>query len=553
MSSDSGAAPTSSPQDLDLLPLADRLRWLLAVRVGLVVALPLAAWAVTRSPESLPLRFLVLPGLALLAFGLLLQKLSVRGRRWAVVAITVPVILDAVHLGWALYVTGGIDSPVVYVIVLHVLAVSLLGSFRSGLKMALWHSLVVMCVLEGITTGSLPARGVEGFDKLTYSVFLTVVWVTAVTTAVLGAVNERELRRRRYDEEALRRLAAALHEAESTTEVAEALLDFTVDAADAAVAAVHCHVPDGTAGPAVDLALRRRGDGDVEVLRGIGAPAEGSLLDDVGRRGSTFLAAMTAPDPWVDEVLDGARRVVAIPFGLDGQGSGVLTFTDDARTGSRIQQRRVGVAEQAVAHAATAFARVALLEHLQRSALTDGLTGVSNRRAFDAALDRELSLAARADAPLAVLIFDLDHFKKLNDTFGHQAGDDVLRGVGAALRSSARQGDVVARYGGEEFAVVMPGAEADDAVAFARRIRTVLAEIEGPRTITASVGIACHRGAGMPAADLLGAADTALYASKAGGRDQARMAGVEGPVSGAAVEDPVVPVQYPWQEPAAAH
>ncbi|MBM7807358.1 diguanylate cyclase (GGDEF)-like protein [Geodermatophilus bullaregiensis] len=546
-------ASSSAPQDLDLLPLADRLRWLLAVRTGLVVALPLAAWPLTRTAETLPVEYLVLPGVALLAFGLLLQKLSGRGRRWAVLAITVPVILDAVHLGWALYVTGGIGSPVVYVIVLHVLAVSLLSSFRSGLKLALWHSLVVMCVLEGVTTGSLPARaGVEGFDAVTYSVFLTVVWVTAVTTAVLGAVNERELRRRRYDEEALRRLAAALHEAESTTAVAEALLDFTVDAADAAIAAVHCHVPAGAAGPPVDLALRRRGDGEVEVLREVGAPAEGSLLDDVGRHGSTFLAAVTAPDAWVDEVLDGARRVVAIPFGLDGQGSGVLTFTDDARTGSRIQQRRVGVAEQAVAHAATAFARVALLEHLQRSAFTDGLTGVFNRRAFDAALDRELSLAARTDAPLAVLIFDLDHFKKLNDTFGHQAGDDVLRGVGAALRSSARLGDVVARYGGEEFAVVMPGAEADDAIAFARRIRKVLADVEAPRPITASVGIACQRGAGLPAADLLGAADTALYASKAGGRDQARMAGVEGPVSGAEVEDLVVQVQYPWQETATA-
>lgn len=524
---------TGTPQgSLDILPLADRLRWMLAVRVG-VVLLPLAAWIATRTPEAPSPYVLVVPGAVLLTVGLVLHRLSRRGRRWAIAAITVPVILDAVHLGWALYLTGGLTGPVVYLIVLHVLAVTLLGSFRSGLKIALWHSLVVMCVLEGITTGLLPAAGgVEGFDKLSYSVFLTVVWVTAVTTAGLGAVNERELRRRRYDEEALRRLSAALHEADTATLVAEALLDFAVDAADASIAAVHCHVPAGTGGPAVDLAVRKRRDEEAEVMRGVGAPDPGSLLHEAGDHGSTVLAAMQGPDWWVDEVLDGARRVVAVPFGLDGQGGGALTFADDARAGSRIEQRRVSVAEQAVAHAATAFARVALLEHLQQSALTDGLTGVANRRAFDTALAREVSLAARTDTALAVMIIDLDHFKSLNDTFGHQAGDDVLRAVGSALRSCVRTGDVVARYGGEEFAFVLPGAGAVDAIGVAHRVREALRGVGGPRAVTASLGIACRPDSGDTGSGLLAAADTALYAAKGGGRDQARLAGVDGPVAG---------------------
>src|SRR3712207_3366943 len=140
---------SASPQgSLDNLPLADRLRWLLAVRIGVVVLLPLAAWALTRTPETPSASVLVVPGLLLLAVGLVLHRLSALGRRWAVAAITVPVILDAVHLGWALYVAGGISGPVVYVIVLHVICVTLLGSFRTGLKLALWHSLVVMSVLE---------------------------------------------------------------------------------------------------------------------------------------------------------------------------------------------------------------------------------------------------------------------------------------------------------------------------------------------------------------------------------------------------------------------
>jgi two-component system, cell cycle response regulator len=284
----------------------------------------------------------------------------------------------------------------------------------------------------------------------------------------------------------------------------------------------------------VDLAARRRRDEDAEELRGVGAPLPGSLLHTAAHHGSTVLAAMKGPDWWVDEVLDGAGRVVAVPFGLDGQGGGALTFADDARAGSRIEQRRVSVAEQAVAHAATAFARVSLLEHLQQSALTDGLTGVANRRAFDTALAREVSLAARADTALAVMIIDLDHFKSLNDTFGHQAGDDVLRAVGAALRSCVRQGDVVARYGGEEFGFVLPGANAADAIGVAHRVREALRGVEGPRAVTASLGIACRPDAGDTGPGLLAAADTALYASKGGGRDQAHLAGVEGPVAGGA-------------------
>jgi diguanylate cyclase (GGDEF)-like protein len=248
-----------------------------------------------------------------------------------------------------------------------------------------------------------------------------------------------------------------------------------------------------------------------------------------------MLAALRAPDAWVDDVLAGAARVVAVPFGIDGQGTGVLAFSDDARDGSRIQQRRVAVVEQAVAHAATALARVALLEHLQRNALTDGLTGVANRRAFDVALVRELALADRTGAALAVIILDLDKFKTLNDTYGHLAGDDVLRGVGAALRTCVRQGDLVARYGGEEFVLLLPGAAVDDAVATARRVREVLRGVEGPRVITASLGIASWPAHGASGPELLAAADSALYEAKEGGRDQARVAGREGPVTGRAV------------------
>jgi two-component system cell cycle response regulator len=532
----SDSAAGASVQAMEMVPLADRLRWMLGVRVGVVV-LPVVAWVVTGDRGDRSVAVLLVPGALLLLTGLLLHWLSGRGRRWAVAAITVPVILDAVYLGEALYLTDGVTGPVVYVIALHVLAVTLLGSFRTGLKLAFWHSLVVMSVLEAVSTDVLPAAGAgTEFDKLRYSIFLAVVWVTAVTTAVLASVNERELRRRRYDEAALRRLSAALHEAETGVEVAEALMDFTLDAADASVSAVYCRLASDDAEP-MSVVARMRQDSAMEVLRDVAEPAPGSLLDTVSARGRTMLAAMRAPDAWVDEMLDGATRVVAVPFGIDGQGRGVLAFEDDARAGSRIEQRRVAVVEQAVAHAATALARVALLEHLQQSALTDGLTGVPNRRAFDVALAREVALAGRTEAALAVIILDLDKFKSLNDTFGHLAGDDVLRSVGAALRACTRQGDFVARYGGEEFVLLLPGATDEDAIGAARRVREVLRGVEGPRAITASLGIASLPAQGVTGPELLAAADQALYAAKEGGRDQARLAGREGPVTGADVDD----------------
>jgi two-component system, cell cycle response regulator len=534
MSDTAAGAPQRS---MEMVPLADRLRWMLVVRLAVVV-LPVVAWQVTGDRGDSWPGMLLVPAAVLLGIGLVLQRLSGRGRRWAVAAITLPVILDGGFLGWALYLTRGIAGPVVYVIILHVLAVTLLGSFRTGLKLAFWHSLVVMSVLEAVSTGALRGAG-EGleFDKLRYGIFLAAVWSTAVTTAVLAAVNERELRRRRYDEAALRRLAAALHEAETVAEVGEALLDFTVDAADAAVAGVYCQLAEDDGALPVSLVARTRQGSTMEVLRTVAEPAPESLIDVASSRGSTMLAAMRAPDAWVDEVLDGAPRVVAIPFGLNGQGRGVLAFEDDARAGSRIEQRRVAVVEQAVAHAATALARVTLLEHLQQSALTDGLTGVANRRAFDVALSREMATAIRTDSALAVIILDLDLFKSLNDTYGHQAGDDVLRAVGAALRSCTRQGDLVARYGGEEFVLLLPGATHQDAIGAARRVRKVLRSVEGPRAITASLGIASAPEHGATGAEVLSAADQALYAAKAGGRDQARLAGREGPVTGVAVDD----------------
>ncbi|MBN9424511.1 MAG: hypothetical protein BGO63_16895 [Candidatus Accumulibacter sp. 66-26] len=158
----------------------------------------------------------------------------------------------------------------------------------------------------------------------------------------------------------------------------------------------------------------------------------------------------------------------------------------------------------------------------------DGLTGALNRRAGDERLAAEVQRAGRSGQALAALMVDVDHFKRVNDSFGHAAGDTVLREVGALLGSAVRGSDSVIRYGGEEFLVLLPDTDAAGAAALAEKLRGALAaecgrEIGG---VTASLGVAAARGA-IDAEALLRAADRALYAAKAGGRNRVCVAGAE--------------------------
>jgi len=171
-------------------------------------------------------------------------------------------------------------------------------------------------------------------------------------------------------------------------------------------------------------------------------------------------------------------------------------------------------------------------EALHRLAMVDPLTGLYNRRAFLELAGRELARAQREGRPAAVLMMDLDHFKRVNDDFGHQAGDRVLAGLGELLERALRSPDLVGRYGGEEFCAVLPGAGLPDASAVAERIRLALARtpLGGlPRTTTASIGVALLDPEAPLALDAaLARADAALYAAKQAGRDCVRAAPLVG-------------------------
>lgn len=162
-----------------------------------------------------------------------------------------------------------------------------------------------------------------------------------------------------------------------------------------------------------------------------------------------------------------------------------------------------------------------LNQQLQNLAITDGLTGLHNHRAFQDYLEEQFQTAMHKKQPLSLILMDVDHFKQYNDTYGHQAGDEVLRRVAQILKQSVRDGDFVARYGGEEFAVVLPHTDTENAVQVAERLREAIASAEWTlRPITGSFGVASIRPDMETRREIIESADQALYEAKRGGRNR---------------------------------
>ena len=163
---------------------------------------------------------------------------------------------------------------------------------------------------------------------------------------------------------------------------------------------------------------------------------------------------------------------------------------------------------------------------LELLSITDGLTKLNNHRFFQDSLARAFEESQRYERPLSLAMIDIDFFKKVNDTYGHAVGDEVLKAVAKLYKESVRSTDLVARYGGEEFAIMMPETELQDAVTFAEQIRTMVEStpIEtqaGPLTITISIGVASVPLTRIRTAkDLIVAADKTLYRAKKNGRNQ---------------------------------
>jgi diguanylate cyclase (GGDEF)-like protein len=179
--------------------------------------------------------------------------------------------------------------------------------------------------------------------------------------------------------------------------------------------------------------------------------------------------------------------------------------------------------EESMTQASPVLANLRNLALSQTRALTDGLTGLPNRRSVDDTLKRMAAHAERTSSALGAAVFDLDHFKQVNDLFGHEKGDEVLAAIGAAVGSSLRASDFAGRFGGEEFVVLLPDTDREGAVEVAQKLRLAIAAIDVTgvsRAITASFGVAAMPADAFEPTLLLRAADRALYVAKSRGRNR---------------------------------
>ncbi len=222
---------------------------------------------------------------------------------------------------------------------------------------------------------------------------------------------------------------------------------------------------------------------------------------------------------------------LCLPMMAQGETLGLLYLYSDSPDQLCESKRQLArtVAEQM----ALAIANLQLREELQNRSIRDPLTGLFNRRYLEESLEREVSRAHRYEHNVGVIMIDIDHFKRFNDTFGHDGGDAVLKEVGKLLKSSLRGSDIACRYGGEEMTLILPEATLENTYKRAEQIRKLIKQIniehkrQSLGTITASLGVACFPEHGMTGDAVVQRADTALYQAKKQGRDRVVGAEVE--------------------------
>jgi diguanylate cyclase (GGDEF)-like protein len=428
--------------------------------------------------------------------------------------------VDGVFLAWVTYLSGGTQSPLRFLVYTHLIAVTLLTSYRTGTKIAVWHLLLLVATFQAQVIGLLEPRGalagaLAGGLSVYQPLILAALAIALITlgTAPFSSLNERELRRRKGDLEVLADLTEELENAQGAARVSSTLLERTCETFGFERGAVLA----GTDGRLSLMAGRETRKLPEETIAVDGA------IDRAWDKRDALLVDRFDPtaDPSLTKLLPAAKNLLVVPLVADAQPLGVLAVEQPAHKGDVIERRTISMVSQFASHGALAIRNAWLLEQVQRMAETDALTGVSNRRAFETAIEREVARATRYGEELTLIMLDIDHFKSLNDTYGHQAGDEVLRKVGAAIRLYSRESDTAARYGGEEFAILLPSCTRQQSFSAAARLRQLISEIDTVAPITVSAGIATYPAHAHTADGLVRAADDALYESKRAGRNRA--------------------------------
>ena len=502
----------------EMVSLSERLSHMLAVRAGCVAVVVTAGMFGIRTEGAGRIHLLILSALYLML------ALAIEGvRRWSksrgLLLIGAMLLVDGVYLGWSMYTTGGAQSPLRFLLYIHLVAVTLLASYRTGLKIALWHSLLVFVGYYSQLAGFLDPVEIQleggkvttDFHRLSvYNVM--AFWVVAIGTTAFSSLNERELRRRGVDLESLAEMAAEMDNVNTTADAASCLTNVAGDTFQFPRVAV---LAPSLKGVRV-MSQRDCGESDSESSR------TDLLLERAWNEHAPLVVDHLSEEenPVLGALFPGAERLIIVPLFAEGSPVGALVGEESSRRKYRMDGRALAVVEQFASHGALALSNVQLLEQVQRAAETDALTGLANRTVFDEALSREVGRSARSGEPLGLVMLDIDHFKRLNDSHGHQVGDDVLRALARALSADSRDFDTVARYGGEEFAVVLPGSGIAETRSAAERMRVAIERLEIATSITASFGVASLPANALDASSLLASADRALYESKRLGRNR---------------------------------
>ena len=500
--------------------LSDRMGYLMVLRVAMAAVA--VAWSAMR-PESLSAPFAAF--LAITAAYVVLAGVAefVRRRagRHGFSVMSVLLIIDGLYLAYAMYITGATQSPIRFLIYLHLVAVSLLASYRTGLKVALWHSLLLFVVLYAQAATLLPpvdvipGRGID-FDRMPV-LNVTSFWLFALATSIFSAMNERELRQRRTDLEALVEVGARLDD------VADPVLQARVvlDGLSARFGFERGLVIGAAEGNLIVLASRGAEEWSGTV------PAD-AVVRKAWERREVLPVRRINPEgnPLLSKTLPDARNLLVSPMFADGRPVGAIVVEHRSRTVFGIERRIASVLGQFSAVAALNLRNAVLLRNVQDLAERDSLTGAANRRMFQLTLEQTLETQDAVGPEhkmTAVLFIDLDDFKVINDTLGHAAGDSLLIAVTDRISGLVRQGDLVARLGGDEFAILTDDEEdlrrsRSMAERLVRDLRVPYVIGDHTITVSASIGIASARDAGADAQEIVRNADVAMYMAKANGK-----------------------------------
>lgn len=383
---------------------------------------------------------------------------------------------------------------------------------------------VTLVVLGLVGAWYLYEDGISAADLLLSAALVTLVLALVVRHDATTALARNRLER----EASVRRMVTGLSRSVSAEAVVETVISDLRRATDAD------HV----------VVARVREDDTVEVTlvaaQADAPPSRTILRPEIGGPPGTLDAASDvlgegavteAADEAVAAAEEIARRVrfeyglphtLAIPLVAERRFLGALLLARRGNEAWSDGDRRL--LAWAADEVATAFARTYALEAAERGAKIDVLTRLPNRRYFDEALEIERP-RRRANDSIGILMIDIDHFKLINDRFGHGTGDQVLRGVANAITSAVRDEDTPARYGGEEFAVLLRRTDAKQAVEVGERIRRAVVKLHPAslgisEPVTVSVGVAVGGPDGVPVTRLVERADQALYRAKRQGRDR---------------------------------